>query len=117
MKRAIRIGIFLVCIGFAAASVANVFGDNSEVVKLAQQVACDATAAPAKSGAPSAKPVGTGAPARPTSGNDGPCALANTRMERTPFGQSFDFSGGNKTQRVKCTRAYVMVGEYACVAE
>jgi hypothetical protein len=88
MKRAGQIAIFVLCVAFSAAAVYNVFSDNAEVERKAAAVAC---------------------------GEQGPsCRAQVTRMERTPFGQTFEMATPKRTVSVKCARAYVMVGEYGC---
>jgi hypothetical protein len=37
-----------------------------------------------------------------------------TRMERTPFGQTFEFTTAKRTVDVRCARAFVLLGEYTC---
>lgn len=110
MKRAAKVVVFLLCVGFVVAAIVNVFGDHTEVEKLAKEIACDA--APSKPAAPPA-----GKPAAATAAAPGLCALAMTRMSRTPFGQSYEYTGSNSTRRIRCTRSLIFVGEYACVTE
>lgn len=108
MKRAARVLVFVLCVGFTIASIINVFADNSEVEKLAKEVACEA-GAPAKP----EKPAGN----KPAAAAPGLCNLSMTKMARTPFSQSFEYSGGGKTRRIRCVRSLILVGEYACVNE
>jgi hypothetical protein len=90
MKRALQSGLFLVCVVASAAGMYNVMSDNAEVEKLAQQTACGDES--------------------PTS-----CRAQKTMMERTPFGQSFTFATGKKKEvAVRCSRAFVLAGDYAC---
>jgi hypothetical protein len=37
-------------------------------------------------------------------------------MERTPIAQTFEFATGKKQVTVRCARAAVLVGDYACEA-
>jgi len=107
--------VFLLCVGFTVAAIVNVFGDNAEVEQMAKSKACEAAQAaqakPAKPAAPPAKPAATGAAAA------GECSMAMTRMSRTPFAQSFEFTGQSSTRNIRCTRSLIFVGDYACAAE
>lgn len=105
MKRAVQLLVFGLCVVFTVGAIVNVFADNTEVEKLAKEVACEG--APAK---PGTKPAAS-AP------GDLQCTMSMTRMSRTPFGQSFEFTGRGLTRRIKCTRSAVLFGEYACSVE
>lgn len=82
------------CLGLTALGLANTYGDNAEVVKLAQKQACGAEG----------------------------CSFETLRQERSPFSQSFTFQvritekGKQRgaTADVKCARSYVLVGAYGC---
>ncbi len=88
MKRAGQILVFVLCMVFSVASAFNVFSDNSEVEKMAAAVAC---------------------------GEQGPsCRAQLTRLERSPFGQTFGMSTPKRTVDVVCRRAALMVGDYSC---
>jgi hypothetical protein len=88
MKRAGQLLVFVLCVVFSVASAFNVFSDNSEVEKMAAAVAC---------------------------GEQGPsCRAQLTRLERTPFGQTFGMSTPKRTVDVVCRRAALMVGDYSC---
>ena len=89
MKRALQSGLFFVCVLASAAGMYNVMSDNAEVEKLAQQIAC---------------------------GDEGPaCRAQKTMMERTPIAQTFTFvTGKHKDVGVRCSRAFVLAGDYAC---
>jgi hypothetical protein len=88
MKRAGQILIFILCVAFSVAALYNVMSDNAEVERMAAAVAC---------------------------GEQGPnCRAQMTRMERTPFGQTFEMVTPKRTVDIVCRRAYVMVGDYAC---
>lgn len=113
MKRAVRILVFLLCVGFTVAAIVNVFGDNTEVEQMAKNTAC--AAAPAKPSA-SAKPPAGAKPAAAAAAPDD-CRMTMTRMSRTPFGQSFEFTGANSTRHVGCRRSLIFVGDYSCAAE
>jgi hypothetical protein len=69
-------------------AVYNVYGDNAELVKHAESLAC----------------------------RSAPCVRL-LRAERTPVKQSFTFQTGlkpPKTREVDCERAYLLVGSFAC---
>jgi hypothetical protein len=88
MKRALQSGLFVVCVLASAAGLYNVMADNAEVERLAQAAACK---------------------------DEGPtCKAQKTFMERTPIRQTFDFSTTKRKVSVGCTRAFVLVGDYAC---
>jgi hypothetical protein len=86
--------IAAVCLGVTALGLANTYGDNAEVVTLAERAAC----------------------------GSGSCSYETLRQERSPLTQSFTFQvrltekGRERaaTADVECRRAYVFVGEYAC---
>jgi len=89
MKRALQSGLFFACVLASAAGMYNVMSDNAEVEKLAQETAC---------------------------GAEGPatCRAQKTLMERNPIAQRFDFALPKRTVTVRCTRAFVLVGDYGC---
>ena len=88
MKRFLQIAIFLLCVLFSVAAVYNVVSDNAEVERMASAVAC---------------------------GDQGArCSPQMTRLERTPFAQTFEYVTAKRTVGVRCSRAFVMVGEYSC---
>lgn len=90
MKRAVQTILFLLCVVFSVAAVVNVLGDNAEVEALAVVAAC--------------------------AGQGTACHPQKTRMERTPFAQSFELVTPKRTVEVRCARALVLVGDYACTA-
>lgn len=90
MKRAVQTIIFLLCVVFSVAAVVNVLADNAEVEALAVAAAC--------------ADQGT------------TCHPQKTRMERTPLAQSFELVTPKRTVEVRCVRALVLVGDYACSA-
>jgi hypothetical protein len=68
----------------------NVYGDNAELVRTAEVLAC----------------------------NDAPCVRL-LRAERTPVKQSFTFQtklSPPQTREVSCERAFLLVGSFACNA-
>jgi len=72
----------------SAAGLYNVMADNADVERLAVPAAC---------------------------GDEGPaCKAQKTFMERTPIRQAFDFTTPKRKVSVGCTRAFVLVGDYAC---
>ena len=74
------------CLGLAALSVRNVYGDSTEVEGLArQQASCP----------------------------EPQCQL--TRVERTPFGQRYEFHQRGETVVVRCARSALLVGAHECV--
>lgn len=88
MKRAFQTGVFLLCVIASAAGMYNVMADNAEVERLAQQTAC---------------------------GDEGAsCKAQKTFMERSPIAQTFDFVTAKRKVSVRCSRAFVLVGDYAC---
>ena len=71
-------------------SVYNVYGDNSELIKQAETLACGAT----------------------------PCVRL-LRAERTPLQQFFTFQTNlapPRTRDISCARAFLLVGSFDCTA-
>ncbi|HTQ02857.1 MAG TPA: hypothetical protein VMI54_03330 [Polyangiaceae bacterium] len=89
-----RAVVAAVCLGVTAVGLANTYGDNADVVALAQRTAC----------------------------GSGSCSYETLRQESSPLSQSFTFQvhltekGRERAAStdVECRRAYVLVGEYAC---
>jgi hypothetical protein len=88
--------VMAVCLGATALGLANTYGDNADVVKQAERVAC---------------------------GGDN-CSFQKLREERSVLAQKFTFqvtlvekgkSGKNASTDVECKRAYVLVGDYSCM--
>jgi hypothetical protein len=77
----------LACVGVAALSVRNVYGESAEAENLArEQASCP----------------------------EGLCQLA--RLDRTPFGQTFEFRRRDGVSLVvRCARSAMLVGPYECV--
>ena len=88
MKRAVQTAIFVLCVVFSLAAVVNVLADNAEVEGMANAVAC--------------------------AGQGATCHPQKTRMERTPIAQTFELVTAKRTVEVRCARALVLVGDYAC---
>ena len=89
-----RMVVAALCLGVTALGLANTYGDNAEVVTLAQHTAC----------------------------GSGSCSYQTLRQDRSALSQSFTFQvrltekGRERaaTADVECKRAYVLLGEYAC---
>jgi hypothetical protein len=77
--------VVLTCVVISVAGMVNVFSDNAEIVAKAKEIGCP-------------RPV---------------CNL--TRMERTPFAQTFEFQSTVGTIGVKCARSSTFFGDYECV--
>ena len=90
MKRAVQTIVFVLCVVFSLAAVVNVLGDNAEVEAMANAVAC--------------------------AGEGATCHPQKTRMDRTPLAQSFELVTAKRKVEVRCARALVLVGDYACSA-
>jgi hypothetical protein len=88
VRNVLRYVVFLACIGFTASAAYNVMVDDPSVQHLGEQVACGDEA--------------------------GTCVARMTSLERTPFARTFDFATSKRSVHVKCTRAFIMVGDYAC---
>jgi hypothetical protein len=85
----IKKAIALLCIGGSVMAIYNVNSDNTELQKRAESEAC---------------------------GNDGCLQLIG--MQRMPTSQEFTFQvqeGSSRTQKVDCSRAFLLFGEYTCV--
>lgn len=91
MKRWGQTAIFLLCVLFSVASAYNVLSDNADVEKLAIVAACSDNVGTQKG-----------------------CDAQKTRMERTPLAQTFELKTSRRTVEVRCTRAFVFVGDYGC---
>jgi hypothetical protein len=76
--------LVLTCVVVSVAGVVNVFSDNAEIVARAKEIGCP----------------------RPA------CSL--TSSERTVLAQTFTFQSQLGTMSVKCVRAYIFFGDYAC---
>jgi hypothetical protein len=89
-----RMLVAAACLGVTALGLANTYGDNTEVVTLAQHAAC----------------------------GSGSCSYQTLRQDRSALSQSFTFQvrltekGRERaaTADVECKRAYVLLGDYAC---
>ncbi|WP_437604105.1 hypothetical protein [Sorangium sp. So ce590] len=99
MKRFIQLALFALCVAFSFSAAYNVFSDNAEVERSAALVACG-------------EDGGSLAPDPRRAGGD--CRAQMTRLERTPFGQTFEFTTAKRTVGVRCERALVLAGEYSC---
>jgi hypothetical protein len=84
-----RRAISILIIAATLLGLYNVYGDNSEVVKLAEQAAC----------------------------GEHKCAVTMTRQDRNPFTQSFTFQTDIEKQTtvdVRCARSLYLLGGYSC---
>jgi hypothetical protein len=90
VHRAIRHVATLVCLAATAATVYNVYSDNSELEKAAERTACGGTSAD--------------------------CRPQMTRTDRSPFAQTFEFvvSKRNLPITVRCARSAILLGDYTC---
>jgi hypothetical protein len=89
MKRFWQSSVFFLCVAASAAGAYNVMSDNDEVEKLAKETACG--------------------------GKGAPCSAAKTSLSRSAIAQTFEFAmPKGKTTTVRCARAFLLVGEYAC---
>jgi hypothetical protein len=93
MRRLLGNGFGLLLILASAIGVYNVVADNGEVEKLAIETACGG-------GKGRTSELG--------------CTAQKTMMERTPLAQTFTFATTKRQVTVRCARAAVLVGEYAC---
>ena len=84
MSRYARLAVAVACSVVSVAALLNVFANNEEVVAKAKQLAC---------------------------GNQ-TCSL--TRMDRTPFAQTFELQAARAVVSVRCARSAVFFGEYTC---
>jgi len=78
----------LALIGASALGIYNVFGDATEVMRLASEAACE--------------------------GQSAGCSGFMTRGERWPIGHTYDMVTPRGTKTVKCHREYYLIGEYHC---
>ena len=89
-----RMVVAALCLGVTALGLANTYGDNADVVTLAQRTAC----------------------------GSGSCSYQTLRQDRSALSQSFTFQvrlterGRERaaTADVECKRAYVLLGDYGC---
>jgi hypothetical protein len=87
VSRSLRFFSTFLCLALSAAAIYNVVSDNGDVQKEAQRVAC---------------------------GDQAGCRTTQTRMERTPFAQTFELATPKRTVEVRCARSLILVGDYAC---
>jgi|HubBroStandDraft_6_1064221.scaffolds.fasta_scaffold195936_3 hypothetical protein len=88
MKRSAQSGVAILCVVVSVVGVYNVVADNADVEHMAAGVACG--------------------------GDASTCKAQKTMMERTPFSQTFEFATSKRQVGVRCTRAFVLVGDYTC---
>lgn len=89
MKRYGQLFFGLLCVVVSAAGLYNVLSDNIEVERAAKALACGGK-------------------------DDKGCNAQTTRIERNPIAQSFEIVTSKKKVDVRCMRAYVFAGDYAC---
>lgn len=93
-KQFFRPIVTILLLTITALGLINVYGDASEVVALAERVACHGTT----------------------------CPTRTTRIERTPFAHEYDLAAsipnGKQTDTVsvtvRCARAYILAGDWNC---
>ncbi len=93
-KQFFRPIVTVLLLAITALGLINVYGDASEVVALAQKVACR--------------------------GNS--CPTRTTRIERTPFAHEYDLAASIPNGKqidtvsvtIRCTRAYILAGDWNC---
>ena len=92
-KRVLRSTFSALLIGATILGLVNVYGDNSDVKRLAERTAC---------------------------GNED-CSVTMTQMELNPFSQSFTLQTQVRNKRqpaqtvhVKCRRSAWLLGDYSC---
>jgi hypothetical protein len=89
VKKAASVLFLLLCIAVSVAGAYNVFSDNADVRAQAEELACKEKKCGGK-------------------------AAALTRLERSPFAQSFTFATPNGDISVRCVRSAIFVGAYGC---
>jgi hypothetical protein len=88
--RIVRPLVLALCIGVTVLGLINVYGDNAQVVAMAEKTAC---------------------------GDRAQCTGRMTRMSRTPIGNSFTFQVDVKppaTVDVDCNRSAYLLGDWSC---
>jgi hypothetical protein len=90
VHRPVRHAATVLCLAATAAAIYNVYSDNSEVEKTAERAACESTLAG--------------------------CTAQMTRLDRSPFAQTFEFATRKHTSpvTVRCARSWVLMGDYTC---
>jgi hypothetical protein len=87
VKRAAQLFVFFVCVFVSGGALWNVMNDDYEVEQTATKIACD---------------------------GDAKCNAQKTADERTPLARTFTFVTSKRKVDVRCARAYVFAGSYAC---
>jgi hypothetical protein len=92
-KRLIRPTISILLVVATALGLYNVYGDDAEVTRLAEQAACGTEK----------------------------CSVTTLRRERSAFSQGFSFQTTLETKGkptvsvdVSCTRSLILLGDYTC---
>lgn len=88
MRKILSIIVSVLGIGLVVGSLYNVVVDTPGIQDEAAKVFCE--------------------------GRGPTCKAQFVRLERTPFGQTFDFVDGKTQGRVTCRRSAVFVGDYTC---
>jgi hypothetical protein len=83
----LRLVLALACVVVSVAALINVFGDNADVLARAKEVGCQKAS----------------------------CELS--RLDRTPFAQTFDFRATAGLITVRCARGAVFFGDYTCTRQ
>ena len=86
-KRFANVTLSVGCVAFGVLAFYNVFAENAEVEPLARAAATC--------------PTGT-------------CQL--TRLDRSPFAQTFEFQRRGETVTARCVRSAILLGPYGCKA-
>ena len=89
-SRIVRPIVAVLCIGISVLGLINVYGDNKDVLAMAEKVAC---------------------------AERSQCTGRMTRLSRTPIGQSFTFQVDVKPQTtvdVDCNRSAYLLGAWSC---
>jgi hypothetical protein len=88
MKRSTQSVVALFCLVASVLGIYNVVSDNADVEHMAEGVAC---------------------------GTDPFCKAQKLSMERTPLAQTFEYTTTKRKVSIRCSRAYVLAGDYTCV--
>jgi hypothetical protein len=111
MRRTFQSALSLLFVLVSIGGAYNVLSDNTDVERLAQEVACgDRTPRPTDTGQDAgAHPAPRARPPDPQE-----CRAQKTRMERTPLAQTFDFATAKRQITVRCARSAILLGDYSC---
>jgi hypothetical protein len=87
MRRAVSLVVFVLLVIASSGALYNVMVDDPDTEHAAGALAC---------------------------GDDKACKAQMTWMERTPLARSFEFTTNTRKVGVRCTRAAIFFGSYAC---